>query len=424
MEKQQTNTSDKHQAIRCVNIDWLECYCLEDPISWPHDADYFRNHGYAVNERPYGTRVYHEMFTILDEYGEPFCEIRRDPVQTLRSGERSVLDPNACHVRLSNRSCYVDGVARKLATFLDSHGFWLQRISRIDLAYDFEKFDSGDDPAAFIRRYMRGKYSKIHQSNIRANGRDLWDGRDWNSLSWGSPTSMVSTKFYDKTMELREVKDKPYIRYAWFRSHLVDDYMKLTRVAENGSIYQPRIWRVEFSIKSSVKSWMIIEDNTTGKKKPRSIRNTLDCYDNAGKLWSMWASLAHHYFHFKHFVSDVRKYDCQDKTLFHFDDVPQFVSIERIPTSKPRETELDMLINRLTAWRNKSIDYKQNRVINDLLTMLEDKAIRAMAVQPYDTTEVRILRRLLAYRLAHPGESSIEADEAYIKSIIEFEDVF
>ena len=110
--------------------------------------------------------------------------------------------------------------------------------------------------------------------------------------------------------------------------------------------------------------------------------------------------------------------------MLHFDDVPQFVSIERIPTSKPRETELDILIKRLTAWRDKSIDYKQNRVINDLLTMLKDKAIKAMAVQPYDTTEVSILRRLLAYRMAHPGQSSIEADEEYIKSIIEFEDVF
>ena len=424
MEKQETNSNNPNQRIRCVNIDWLECYCLEDPISWPHDAEYFASRGFTVVERGYGTRVYHQMFTLFDEHGEPFVEIRRDPVQTLRSGERSVLDPNACHIRLANRSCYIPGIAYQLHLFLEEHGFWLQRISRIDLAYDFERFDSGDDPAAFIRRYMRGKYSKINQSNLSAHGRDLWDGRDWNSLSWGSPTSMVSTKFYDKTMELREVKDKPYIRYAWFRSHLIDDYIKLTRVAEDGTEYQPRIWRVEFSIRSSVKNWMIVEDNTTEKRRPLSFKNTLECYDTPERIWAMWGSLAHHYFRFKHFKRDRRKYDCKDKQLFKFNDIAQFVTIDRPPTSKPRDTELDMLIKRLKQWRDKSIEPKVNRVINDLIDMLQDKAIRRMAVEPYDTTEVAILRRLLAYRLSQRGKTTIKEDAEFITQIVTLEDVF
>ena len=43
------------------------------------NAEYFRNQGYVVIERDYGTRVYSEMFTIEDEHGQPFIEVRRNP---------------------------------------------------------------------------------------------------------------------------------------------------------------------------------------------------------------------------------------------------------------------------------------------------------------------------------------------------------
>ena len=64
---------------RCVNIDWLEVYCLEDRHEYPCDAEYFRRHGYLVQERDYGTRQYNQMFTILDKWGNPMIEVRRDP---------------------------------------------------------------------------------------------------------------------------------------------------------------------------------------------------------------------------------------------------------------------------------------------------------------------------------------------------------
>ena len=30
---------------RCINIDWLECYCLEDYIGYPHDAEFLWGKG-------------------------------------------------------------------------------------------------------------------------------------------------------------------------------------------------------------------------------------------------------------------------------------------------------------------------------------------------------------------------------------------
>ena len=65
--------------MRCVNIDWLEVYALEDASKFPCNAEYFRSQGYIVREREYGTRQYHEMFTLLDDNMNPFMEIRRNP---------------------------------------------------------------------------------------------------------------------------------------------------------------------------------------------------------------------------------------------------------------------------------------------------------------------------------------------------------
>ena len=63
---------------RCVNIDWLEVYCLES-IEAPRNAQFFRARGFKVKEREYGTPQYREMFTIYDSEDFPQFEVRRNP---------------------------------------------------------------------------------------------------------------------------------------------------------------------------------------------------------------------------------------------------------------------------------------------------------------------------------------------------------
>ena len=162
------------------------------------------------------------MFSIMDDQGHPFIEIRRKPKST-------IMEENMCHIRLTNYACYRDNAADLMADFIELHGFVFLRISRVDICYDFEKFDSGDNPRDFVIRYLNGTYSKINQANLTAHGSDRWDLRDWNSLSWGSQTSDVGTKMYNKTLELYdEILDtykKPYIRYAWKQAGLIDDWV-------------------------------------------------------------------------------------------------------------------------------------------------------------------------------------------------------
>lgn len=384
---------------RCVNIDWLEVYCLESHIGYPHNADYYRRLGWGVWEREYGTPVYHEMFVLMGTDGQPLLEIRRNPksAQGIQAG--GVLDPMSCHIRLTNRTCYYNDCCDQLRNFLQQYGYGLSRISRIDLCLDFERFDYGDDPAEFLARYMKHRYSKINQADISTHGRDLWDGRIWNSLSWGSKKSMIGTKFYNKTMELAQKQDKPYIRRVWQEYHLVDDYYTLTKRDADGKEYTPQIWRVEFSIKSSTRNWFVIEDNNGEKRKIRSIRNTLDMYDTKQKQLDMFLSLADHYFHFKRYKDGVRKDRCPDKLLFRYNDRAQFYKLESLPTRDPRCKMYDRLLAKLIEYRDNHYSPDVYKACNVLIEQMQTDSMRNSLTYPIPSSELTLMRLLIAKRI-------------------------
>lgn len=403
---------------RCINIDWLECYCLE-PHGEPRNADYFRERGWVVNERQYGTRVYDEMFTLMDfQTNHPFLEVRRKPVGNKSSSGVMVIDPDSCHLRLVNRYCYFDNAAKLMERFIIDYGYTFMRISRIDICLDFEYFDSGDDPRKFIRRYIQGKFSKINQCNLAAHGKDWWDGRDWNSLSWGSPKSQISTKLYNKTLEIKEAKDKPYIRQAWAITGLVDDFIELCKV-ENGVKRYPQIYRLEFSIKSSVKRWFVIEDYNTGKKQLRSVRNELDRYYTRQDLLNVFASLSEHYFHFKKFQQGIRKDRCEDKILWKFQaEISQFYTVERVAVETPANTFAERLRKRLEVYRSSIFDENVRSACTTIIEDLIERHLRNAANNPYDHNEVDLLRQLISRRIqsdcCEPLAETVEKVKAYL----------
>lgn len=255
--------------MRVINLDWLEVYVIE-PLKPVPDAQFFRSCGLQVEERSYGTRQYNSMFTILQN-GVPLIEVRRDPLSKKSLG--GIMHDKACHLRLPNRMLYTRYPVQTLINFINCYGYEFKNVTRFDIAMDFPRFDSGLEVQTFINMYMRGEVAKIHQSklamfgiernhpkdikkevseessqgdqlenevdkgwNVGAHGQDSWTCRDWNSLKWGAPSSAVSTKLYNKTIELDRVgHDKPYIREQWEKVYPGEKEM----------------WRIEFSIKSS-----------------------------------------------------------------------------------------------------------------------------------------------------------------------------
>lgn len=377
-------------AVRCINIDWLEVFALEPKEGLT--PEYFRELGIMVQERDYGTRIYNSMFTIFDADGHPLLEIRRSPKNPL-------MPDGACHIRLVNRTCYLPNAVDIMRDFLHKYGYQFMNVSRIDICMDIKLFDDNTRPRVFMQRYMRGKFSKVNQANIHAHGSDRWTGRVWNSVSWGSPSSPIGTKFYNKTLELYDLKTdsfgKPHIRWSWLQAGLIDDFDRCKLKGE-----PQEIWRIEFSIKSSVKNWVTIELDGNHKKY-YSIRNSLDMYDTKEKLLCMFASLAQHYFHFKRYEIGKRKDRCPDRKLFQFHGVQNIYQVEHadmISEKKP-DPILLQLIRKLRIYIDHSATMTTREPAVKLLQLLQTNATFQEMERPWSKEEREAIQLLLKRRM-------------------------
>lgn len=413
---------------RCVNLDWLEVYCLEDSQRYPCDADYFRRQGYFVRERDYGTRQYAQAFTIEDAHGDPWIEVRRAP----KSGDTdySGYVPESCNLRLVNRYCYANDPIQQLTNFMLLHGYVFKKIFRIDICYDFVKFDSGDDPETFARRYIARQYRKVNQAKLSLVGDDAWSDFSWQSLKWGNEKSMVSTKMYDKTLELKANKtDKPYIKYAWWECGLVDHPVELYKIDEKGKKTFPHVWRIEFSMKSKARNWIVIEWQGGKKVKKKRLPHYLNMFDSKDKIWQRFEELAFHYFSFrkkeyknvkafmfqptkgdganKVTLEVKRKYDCPEKVLFKFNFNREFHQLDQLPKETKKNNEEVILRRRLIHYQEHHMDPKIRAACQTLLDNLTRDEWLGLC-EHRSQFEYEILQRALARKLAGDDGSVCE----------------
>lgn len=364
--------------MRCVNIDWLEVYCLEF-IDEVHPRDYgpayFEKLGYKVIVRDYGTPQYKQMFTIYGSDNREFVEIRRQPYSVKSEG--GIFPDNACHVRLSNRSCYAPNCIDSLRKFLIAFNYTLCGISRVDICADFNEFDDDTDPAAFVRRYMSGQLHKLGLSRVHAYGLDYdktnlvvqdergklvknpkimyhghvvaVHGKDglfehrFNSIKWGAPSSRVSVKLYDKSMEMKEVRTKFYIQDAWKAAKL--DTAK-------------PVWRLEFSVASDAKNWL---NSETGEVVELSL-TTIDSPDKLNRFFNV---LAARYFRF------TRQINTRKGTPMRKDRCPAINPVDTSkvdvfkPVALPKETEPNRTDKMLVKRLEKIVHDKQNALLRE-----------------------------------------------------------
>lgn len=386
---------------RCCNLDWLEVHVLESATNYPCNADYYRTHGWTVREREYGTRVYHEMFTLHDRDDEPFIEIRRNPKSD--SNLKGILDPHSSHIRLSNRYCYHPQAINLLRRFLLDNAYTFRRIFRLDICLDFERFDSGDLPQDFVRRYIQHKYAKINQANRTTHGRDAWNGCEDNYISWGNPKSMVSTKLYNKSLELTEAHDKPYIKQAWMMTGLITNPLTGVKEKPDGTRYVPVIWRLEFSLHDGSAGWLILEDFKGQKRKLHPVNHRLEDYDTDEKLIVRFAALADHYFHFKHYEANQRKDRCKDKVLFFWKLGSETrYKLQRLASSQNVSTDEQRFLRKLIQYRDSHYMPEVRKACDVLINYLQERGVNTFVTRSWSDVEVEKLRQLLRFRLAKP----------------------
>lgn len=207
----------------------------------------------------------------------------------------SALAPDRATLKLENRVLYCQDRIKILYQICQAVGLEITGLTRLDLCYDCNKLANNMDPGDFIYQYVCNKpgvKGHIHRSGSTrfvANGSRKWHQHTKiTSIRFGSKHSAIGAYIYNKTLELIEVKDKPWIRDAWERAGLISrtspelgsmskterDYM--VREHSLADYCQNSVWRFEISIKSEGKDLLCLGDGNLFKLSCADAENQLD----------------------------------------------------------------------------------------------------------------------------------------------------
>jgi len=233
-------SAPKRQRV-AYSIDWLQVLCksmqqYSDDIQLPDDFVSPLNAADG-NHRWYETIEAKEYL-----HGYQYCKSiawRGLVVAHVAYAPRSEYrDQCACAIKIANATLYCGEWYSILLDICAALMWHPIRITRCDLCADFNFFIGGLDPSAFLRKYVvknKASYLRIGSNDFAVYGNKSNHATIFNSVRWGSRQNGVSVYMYNKTKELDEKKNKPWIRNMWQTLGL--------------SSTKP-IWRVEISINS------------------------------------------------------------------------------------------------------------------------------------------------------------------------------
>lgn len=314
---------------RCINIDWLQLFgrlINEESI-----IAIVEKCGYIVKDNDRGTRHFAKWLTIyLTDNPSPFLQICYAPMSVKGPGSKGIFEPGSATIQLCNKFCYIDNPVELLYSVCMQIGFVYKSISRIDICYDFLLFDNGLSPQSLLRGFYNCKYLKVKQLKTRGVATQ-YGVMEHDYAAWGAERSKVGIKLYNKSKELNQVHDKPYIRDVW---------------ALNGLGNKKNVWRLEFSIKSDGRDYIHTD---TGEL----IKVNLKEVSTKEGILLLFQVLCNHYFRFKEAGTATRKTNCKD--------IPLIVVPEEAKTIKPIKITL-----------SKDVDRKRKMLINTMYEELSD----------------------------------------------------
>ena len=198
-------------------IDWLQI----DSRGVLNFSKHFR-----TTDTSKSTSVFKKIYEIWeDKYY--IASIVSEPIEKF-------LPENMNLIKLINRELYYKNPVQRIIAISMDHCLLPYRPSRIDIAIDFNYFCNGLHPIELINRFYNCKYIKKGHSNYIIQGKQTTEQQP-HYLKFTKKDAQVSTYLYNKTKELKDVKNKPWIVDSWKRAGL-----DLTQ----------DIWRLEFSIHS------------------------------------------------------------------------------------------------------------------------------------------------------------------------------
>lgn len=280
-------------ANYCISVDWLEFSCYGNLIEVGNYVIDGRQ--YQVVDSRKHTRTFERLYYVL-YHGLKYATIKQKP-------RSSALKSGLTLIKIANRVLYSTEYIKFSYSLLRFFHLSYRGISRLDLCYDCNQFFNGRKPAKFVNDFVLK--SPHEKGGIVRNGSEHYDAHGCRgyshhsritSIKFGSVHNDVTAYMYDKTIELQEVKDKPWIREMWEENGLISDE-------------KTHVWRSEISIKAGGKDLVNLETGQLFAISP----NYLEHYDNLVKLFHFYAAK---YFDFRLNDGSARKRDFKKIVLF------------------------------------------------------------------------------------------------------------
>jgi len=259
-----------------IQIDWLSVNYLGNLTK----TSYF-----TLKEEKIFSK-YFKKYHIYSYNGEPVLHCLFEPCS-------SILDKNLIQLKIDNRYLYTTGFLDLLHIFVVENNLTFKGLSRLDLCTDFSLFHNKLKPQTFIKKFLSEHFIKKGKSKFSLRG-EANKHLEHSYLKFGTNTSDICIYLYNKSKEMREVKNKPYISDLW-------NILKLNQETD--------IWRLEIKITGNTTKFIDVYNGDIHKLDVYSI-------NSQNYLFNIYTALL--YKHFTFYTNDkkIRTTDNQPLQLF------------------------------------------------------------------------------------------------------------
>lgn len=226
----------------CISVDWLQVCCYSNSLAYLLDNDYYNKVAslpYWLELQPLETRSFARFIRVHTKVGNDW----RYCADILAVPRSTMLNSNIVLVKIHNRFLYSQNYIKLLYDICATFKLSIKGLTRLDLCYDCNSFHNGLKPHKFIKEFVTAEFDspryiyKVGAKQFRVyGGKSVSSATKFSGIEFGSGKSSKRCYIYDKTRELEEVKDKPWIRQYWHENGLISDE-------------KTHVYRAEISIK-------------------------------------------------------------------------------------------------------------------------------------------------------------------------------
>lgn len=290
-----------------LSVDWLSF--------WGEAQVYNRWTPFEAEFKPYGTSIFSSVIDLV---------LDNEICFTIACNPRSSLfTENTMQIKVNNRRLYTGQWLRDWELLKTVIRIQSIKINRLDIAADFNSFKNGLTAKKLINNFLTCDFIKTGRGKFYVIGEQK-KYIDAQYLRFGKGDSDVSAYLYNKTKELDQVKDKPYIRATW---------------AGAGLDVSKDIWRLEFSLKSQA---LKLYQTNTGE----AMDVTCDLITNRKFLLDLYLSMQSKYFSFQ--LKENQKNKSRWKRVELFGNEFEVYDIVRCPEESDSSMRNKIFLKNLT----------------------------------------------------------------------------